>query len=141
MAAYREPEPVAEAVVAATAVEEEMHRAFAATSSGAAAAPALEHEPEAVASAPAGIPDDLVQQFAAELDQAHHEREAMAETEPEPTASQAAAIEASLEVAKEIPASQLDEEKIASAVNRALERYKEGLRAELIQSIVRELKG
>lgn len=137
MQAYAEPErvtdtPAPEPMSAPSLVEAEMHRAFAIGSSGAAAAPALEGA--------ATMPDHLVQQFAAELDQAHHEREAMGEAQPERTASEAAAIEASLEVAKEIPASEFDEEKIASAVNRALDRYKDGLRAELIQAIVRELK-
>jgi CheY-like chemotaxis protein len=143
MAAYNESESQgpASAPLAPSRVEEEMHRAFATSSSGAAAAPAFEPQPEPEATAPALIPDHLVQQFAAELDQAHEAREALSEAQPGPTVSEAAALEASMEIAKEIPASQLDEEKIAAAVNRALERYKEGLRAELIQAIIRELKG
>ncbi|MGH9522133.1 MAG: response regulator, partial [Terriglobales bacterium] len=122
----------------AAEMEAEMQRAFAVSSSGAAAAPALAVEPEpapehpAAASAP--IPEELVAQFAAELDQVHQEREAMGEAAP---VEEAQSIEASMEAAKEIPASQLDEERIAVAVNRALDKYKEGLRAELIATIVR----
>lgn len=135
------PEPVEAAVPAvehAAEVESEMQRAFGVGGSGAAAAPALEPEatPE-TASANPPIPHELVAQFAAELDQAHHERAAMGEAAP----VESQLIEASMEAVKDIPASQLDEERIAAAVNRALEKYKDGLRAELIATIVRELKG
>jgi hypothetical protein len=58
-----------------------------------------------------------------------------------PIAEEVALTEASMPPAPEVPASQLDEERIAAAVNRALDKYKEGLRAELIATIVRELKG
>ena len=137
---YEEPQPEPAAEPQAAQVESEMQRAFAVGSSGAAAAPALEPEPapEHPAAASAPIPEELVAQFAAELEQAHQEREAMGETAP---VEEAQLTEASMEAVKEIPASQLDEEKIAAAVNRALERYKDGLRAELIATIVRELKG
>lgn len=149
---YREPEPVAStgsevvqsyspvtehAPEAKSEMELDMQRAFAVSSSGAAVAPAPEPQPEPhPANAP--IPEELVAQFAAELDQAHQERAAMGETVH---AEDAHSIEASMEAAPEVPASQLDEEKIAAAVNRALEKYKDGLRSELIATIVRELKG
>jgi hypothetical protein len=123
-------------------VEAEMQSAFAVGSSGAAAAPALDPEPEQAPHPAADlppIPDHLVQQFQAELDQAHQEREAMGI--PERPMAEAMPIDSTIPIAPEVPASQIDDEKIAAAVNRALEKYKEGLRAELIQSIVRELKG
>ena len=135
-------------------VEMDIHAgSFAAAA--AAPAPAIEPEPavaepEAVieppmehpAATPPPIPDHLVAQFAAELDQAHQEREAS-------EAAQAASAEAQMQeapvtesiMAADVPASQLDEERIAAAVNRALEKYKDGLRAELIATIIRELKG
>src|SRR6185437_15011346 len=97
-----------------TEIEMDMQRAFAVSSSGAAVAPAPELEPPP-ANAP--IPEELVAQFAAELDQAHQEREAMGETLP---VEEAPLTESSMEAVKEIPASQMDEEKIAAAVNRAL---------------------
>ena len=133
MPAYEEPAPV----------EVDMQRAFSAGSPDAAAAPAPVIEPEPqlehhAAEAPS-IPDHLVAQFAAELDQVHQEREAMARANP--PVEEAASIESSMELAAEIPVSQLDEERIAAAVNRALEKYKDGLRDELIATIIRELKG
>jgi len=147
MPAYGEGEPVASAApveavsgpVGAehrrpTTVEMDMQNAFT-VGSFAAAAPALEPtgvEPEA-------SHDHLVAQFQAELDQAHEEREAMGMNAP--IAEEVALTEASMAPAPEIPAAQLDEERIAAAVNRALDKYKEGLRAELIATIVRELKG
>jgi CheY-like chemotaxis protein len=138
--AYAEPVVAAEAEPHAappSPVEMDMQRAFAVSSSGAAVAPAIEPAPEPPPSN-APIPEELVAQFAAELDQAHQEREAMGETLP---VEEAPLTESSMEAVKEIPASQMDEEKIAAAVNRALEKYKDGLRAELIATIVRELKG
>ena len=137
-----EPEAPVEAVAEPSHVETEMQSAFAVGSSGAAAAPALESEPgqppHPAADLPP-IPDHLVQQFQAELDQAHEERQAMGI--PETPIAEAMPIDSTIPIAPEVPASQIDDEKIAAAVNRALEKYKEGLRAELIQSIVRELKG
>lgn len=135
---YHEPEATSEA---GPGMEMDMQRAFAVSSSGAAAAPAPAIEPEPQPEPPAesaAIPEHLVAQFAAELDQAHQEREAMGEVTH---VEEAHSLEASMEPAPEIPASQLDEEKIAAAVNRALEKYKDGLRSELIATIVRELKG
>lgn len=153
MEAYEEPEHVAEsAAVEATppameepsAVEDEMHRAFSSGSyeTAAASAPAGAPEPTSpyiAAPEPGDVTQKLVAAFAAELDQAHQEREAMGLVEP--PVEEAVAIDASMPMAPEIPASQLDEERIAAAVNRALDKYKDGLRQELIATIVRELKG
>ena len=134
-----EASPTAEEPGRSRAVEVEMQSAFSAGSFGAAAAPALEPVPEAPAVEPEPAPDHLVAQFQAELDQAHEEREAMGLNTP--IAEEVVLTEASMPSAPETSASQLDEERIAAAVNRALEKYKEGLRAELIATIVRELKG
>lgn len=141
MPAYEEPAPPA--MEAPSSVEVDMEHAFIASSSAAAAAPApvLEPEPPPVhhAADTSPIPDHLVAQFAAELDQVHQEREAMAKAKP--PVEEAASIESSMELAPEVSVSQLDEERIAAAVNRALEKYKDGLREELIATIMRELKG
>jgi CheY-like chemotaxis protein len=141
MPAYEEPAPPA--IEQPAPVEVDMQRAFSAGSRVAAAAPAPFVEPEPPPAHPAAdtapMPDHLVAQFAAELDKVHLEREAMARANP--PVEEAASIESSMEVAAEIPASQLDEERIAAAVNRALEKYKDGLREELIATIIRELKG
>ena len=163
--AYHEPEPIAEASVPSveehrTTQEMDIQHAVATGSFGAAAAPAPEAEPEPAAVAetepaiepalehpaatPPPIPEHLVAQFAAELDQAHQEREAR-EAEEATTidahADEGQITESIMTAAPEVPASQLDEERIATAVNRALEKYKDGLRAELIATIIRELKG
>jgi CheY-like chemotaxis protein len=148
MQAYSEPAPeaiaeaapeVAPASEEPAVVETDMRNAFSVNGSGAAAAPALEPE-SALVPSESEIPDHLVAQFAAELDQAHQEREAMGLNDA-PAHEDGPVTESIMAVAEEVPASQLDEEKIAAAVNRALEKYKDGLRAELIATIVRELKG
>jgi len=148
MPAYAEPAPVESAPESVggelrppSTAEMDMQNAFAAGSFGAAAAPALEPALEPAAAEPELEPshDHLVAQFQAELDQAHEEREAMGLNTP--IAEEVALSEASMPPAPEVSASQLDEERIAAAVNRALDKYKEGLRAELIATIVRELKG
>ncbi len=130
---------------AAAAAPAPVHESSAETESTAVAEPEAVTEPqvEHPAAPPPPIPDDLVQQFAAELDQAHEEREAREHAE-EQLVSEAhvdgGPVTESV-LAQEVPASQLDEERIAAAVNRALEKYKDGLRAELIATIIRELKG
>lgn len=128
-----EPAPVAEAEPAHEAphveVESEMQRAFAVSSrSGAAAAPA----PEPAPPANAPIPAELVAQFAAELEQAHQEREAA-------PAAEAASLEQSMSTPV-APAAEVDEEKIVAAVDRVLERFKDSVRGEMVAAIIRELK-
>jgi CheY-like chemotaxis protein len=165
--AFQDPGAVAEAAPAPSAsgareqrstAEMDMQHAIATGSFGAAAAaPALAVETDATAAAeeaaipepppehpnatPPPIPDHLVAEFAAELEQVHQEREARGEAEPETHADEGPVTESIMAAAADIPASQLDEERIASAVTRALEKYKDGLRAELIATIIRELKG
>lgn len=176
MPAYEEATPVAEAApvaeASASAVEEQHHpptvdtyiqNAAVTGFAAAAAAPAPEVEPEPAAIAepklmsetpmeppaaePPPIPDHLVAQFAAELAQAHEEREAREQAEAEQASvaeahpEQTPVTESMLTGDAEVPAAQLDEQRIAAAINRALEKYKDELRTELIATILRELKG
>lgn len=164
MPALHEPEPAAEPAPVAesaapgveghrTTQEMDVQHTIAAAGSFAAAAaapaPAVEAESEAIPepppehphATPPPIPDHLVAQFAAELDQVHQEREALGEAAEQAPVDEGPVTESIMAAAPDVPASQLDEERIATAVNRALEKYKEGLRAELIATIIRELKG
>lgn len=120
-------EPAAEAEVPADLVAEavpmktDSAAGFAVSTGGAAAAPALEPLPEPPH-------DELVGQFAAELDQATQERAA---AQPQPQAEPAMDMQAAQ------PSPEAEEEKISAAVDKVLERYRE----ELVAAIIRELKG
>lgn len=121
-----EPEP-APASAPASPLEQEMQRAFAVNSAGAAVAPAAIVEAAPVAEAPAPSHDELVAQFAAELEQAQ-------------TAAPEPGVEPSMEMMAPPAPAAIDEERVAEAVTRVLDHYIGGLRAELVAAIIRELK-
>ena len=139
---YKEPAEMETAQIAAepepahAEVESEMQRAFSVGGSGAAVAPAAVAEPEPAPEPPANapIPDELVAQFAAELDQAHQQRSSGAVEE-------AASLEQSMVAAATAAMPEIDNERVVAAVDRVLERFKDSIRGELVQAIIRELKG
>ncbi len=120
--AMQEPEEVKTQLIEVMAAQEAMQEAAPAVPE-AAEVPPEEHEEYQKA-----VEQQLVAQFAAELDAAQAE----APPEPEPAAQPEMEPPAAAATAVAAP----DDTQVAEAVNRVLERYK----GELIQAIVRELK-
>jgi CheY-like chemotaxis protein len=113
------PEPLERVEVSAPA-DQDLQSAFAVTGSGAAAAPARETAPP-----PAPTHDELVAQFAAELEQAAKAETAPPALEGEPPAEAAMAA---------VP--DLDEQRLVETLNAAFDRFK----GDIIAAIVRQLK-